>query len=65
MMEVYFDDNEHDIPKIEEEIVLILAKFEDANLAYSETRRIIARAVHLKLYTKNYINREVLYEKER
>ena len=32
-MEVYFDDNEHGIPKIEEEIVLILAKFEDANLA--------------------------------
>ena len=63
-MEVYFADSEHSIPKEEEEIVLVLAKFEDADLSYPETRRIIARAVHDKLYTKNYINREETYEKE-
>ena len=63
-MEVYFADSEHSIPKVEEEIVLVLAKFEDADLSYPETRRIIARAIHDKLRTKNYINREVTYEKE-
>ena len=63
-MEVYFADSEHSIPKIEEEIVLVLAKFEEADLSYPETRRIIARAIHDKLRTKNYIDREVTYEKE-
>jgi len=63
-VEVYFADSEHSIPKIEEEIVLVLAKFEDADLSYPETRRIIARAIHDKLRTKNYIDREVTYEKE-
>ena len=63
-MEVYFENNEYDIPKIEEEIVLILAEFEDADLSYPETRRTIARAVHHKLYAKDYVNREVIYEKE-
>jgi len=63
-VEVYFADSEHSIPKIEEEIVLVLAKFEEADLSYPETRRIIARAIHDKLRTKNYIDREVTYEKE-
>ena len=63
-MEVYFADSEHSIPKVEEEIVLVLAKFEDADLSYPETRRIIARAVHDKLRTKDYVNREMIYEEE-
>jgi hypothetical protein len=63
-VEVYFADSEHSIPKIEEEIVLVLANFEDADLSYPETRRIIARAVHHKLHAKDYVNREVIYEEE-
>jgi len=63
-MEVFFEKSEYDIPKIEEEIVLVLAKFEDFELTNPEVRRSIARALHLKLSNKEYINREVVYEKK-
>jgi|TARA_R100000750_G_scaffold52136_1_gene37300 hypothetical protein len=63
-MEVYFEDSDYDIPEIEVEIVLVLANFGSVDLQDPGGRRKLARALHHKLFIKNYISREVMYEEE-
>jgi hypothetical protein len=46
------------------EIVLVLANFGSVDLQDPGGRRKLARALHHKLFIKNYISREVMYEEE-